>query len=241
MTHPTARPLLSLSLRGTILRPGAVQAAAGALRWLFLPPLVVAALVAWLALDVVLARGATCWRPSRRCSPPPSRCSLLYVVLTTGALFHELGHAAACRYGGAEPGRIGFGVYLVFPAFYTDVTDSYRLGRAGRVRTDLGGFYFNVVVLLLLGLGYLATGNGILLLATLVTHVQMVQQLVPIVRFDGYYVLTDLIGVPDLFARMRPDPGERAAGPSARPAGRGAATDGATSHPGRGCSSWCPR
>jgi putative peptide zinc metalloprotease protein len=202
--HPTARPLLSLSLRGTILPPGAVQAAAGALRWLFLPPLVVAALVAWLALDVVLVLEGDLLAAFQTLLASPEQVLLLYVVLTTGALFHELGHAAACRYGGAEPGRIGFGVYLVFPAFYTDVTDSYRLGRAGRVRTDLGGFHFNVVVLLLLGLGYLATGNGILLLATLVTHVQMVQQLVPIVRFDGYYVLTDLIGVPDLFARMRP-------------------------------------
>ena len=38
---------------------------------------------------------------------------------------------------------MGTGLYLVWPAFYTDVTDSYRLGRAGRLRTDLGGLYFN--------------------------------------------------------------------------------------------------
>ena len=55
-----------------------------------------------------------------------------------------------CRYGGAEPGEIGVGVYIVFPAFYTDVTDSYRLGRGGRVRTDLGGLYFNVLTVLAL-------------------------------------------------------------------------------------------
>ena len=38
------------------------------------------------------------------------------------------------------------GLYLVWPAFYTDVTDSYRLGRGGRLRTDLGGLYFNAIV-----------------------------------------------------------------------------------------------
>ena len=42
-------------------------------------------------------------------------------------------------------GRSASGLYLVYPAFYTDVTDSYRLDRAGRVRTDLGGVYFNVL------------------------------------------------------------------------------------------------
>ena len=41
---------------------------------------------------------------------------------------------------------MGAGMYLVWPAFYTDVTDTYRLGRGGRVRTDLGGLYFNAIV-----------------------------------------------------------------------------------------------
>ena len=41
---------------------------------------------------------------------------------------------------------MGAGLYLIWPAFYTDVTDSYRLARAGRVPTDLGGLYFNAIV-----------------------------------------------------------------------------------------------
>ena len=32
----------------------------------------------------------------------------------------------------------------------------------------------------------------------------MVQQLIPVVRFDGYFILSDLAGVPDLFARVGP-------------------------------------
>lgn len=201
---PTARPLLSLALRGTILPPKAVRVLAAGLRWLFLSPVVVAALLAWVALDVVLILDADLLTAFEQLLSAPAQLLVLYALLTSGALFHELGHAAACRYGGAVPGTIGFGVYLVFPAFFTDVTDSYRLGRAGRVRTDLGGLYFNVLLLLLLGLGHQLTGNGILLLAVFIMHVQMIQQLIPIVRFDGYYILADLIGVPDLFARLRP-------------------------------------
>ena len=204
LPRPTARPLLSLALRGTILRPRATVAVAGVLRWLFLPPVVVATVLAWVALDVILLVSADLLSAFQALLASPAQLVVLYVLLTAGALFHELGHAAACRYGGATPGTVGFGVYLVFPAFYTDVTDSYRLGRAGRLRTDLGGLYFNVVGLLVLGAGYLLTGQGIWLLAILVTHVQMVQQLIPVVRFDGYYVLADLIGVPDLFARLGP-------------------------------------
>ena len=105
---------------------------------------------------------------------------------------------------GPSPGAIGVGLYIVFPAFYTDVTDSYRLGRAGRVRTDLGGLYFNAWCVVALGLAYLQTGEGVLLLSGLVMQIQMLQQLIPVVRFDGYYVLADLAGVPDLFSRVGP-------------------------------------
>ena len=70
---------------------------------------------------------------------------LTFVLTAASAGFHEFGHAAACRYGGAKPGVIGGGIYLVWPVFFTDVTDSYRLDRRGRLRTDLGGLYFNML------------------------------------------------------------------------------------------------
>ena len=87
---------------------------------------------------------------------------LLLMVLgltVLSMLFHECGHAAACRYGGARPGVIGMGFYVVWPAFFTNVTDAYRLGRAGRIRTDLGGVYFNAVFALALAAAYLTTGT----------------------------------------------------------------------------------
>src|SRR5207237_7454780 len=68
---------------------------------------------------------------------------LLLVILSAG--FHELGHAAALRYAGGTPRSFGFGMYLMYPVFFTDVSDSYRLWRWARVRPDLGGFYFNLV------------------------------------------------------------------------------------------------
>ena len=131
----------------------------------------------------------------------------LLIVLglsVVSAVFHECGHAAGCRYGGARPGKIGVGIYLVWPAFFTNVTDSYRLSRAGRLRTDLGGLYFNAVFMLALAGIYAATSSEVLLLVIAFTHLEMLEQLMPFVRFDGYFILSDLIGVPDLFARVAP-------------------------------------
>lgn len=199
-----ARPLLALTAKGTLVPSRIVGHLAAALAPLFWPPLVAVVLVGLVAADVALVTRGDLWAAIGEVFATPTIALLIYALLTASALVHELGHAAACRYGGARPGEIGFGLYLVFPAFYTDVTDSYRLGRTGRVRTDLGGLYFNALTVLVLAAGYLATGSGVLLLTALVLQVQMLQQLIPVVRFDGYYVLSDLAGVPDLFARVGP-------------------------------------
>jgi putative peptide zinc metalloprotease protein len=130
---------------------------------------------------------------------------LIVLGLTViSAAFHECGHATGCRYGGARSGLIGVGIYLVWPSFFTNVTDSYRLSRAGRLRTDLGGLYFNLIFMLALAGIYAATSAEILLLVIAITHLEMLEQLLPFVRFDGYFILSDLAGVPDLFARVVP-------------------------------------
>jgi putative peptide zinc metalloprotease protein len=49
-----------------------------------------------------------------------------------------------------------------------------------------------------------ATSAEVLLLVIAVTHLEMLEQLMPFVRFDGYFILSDLVGVPDLFARVAP-------------------------------------
>ena len=134
----------------------------------------------------------------------PGLLILVIVVTVFSAGFHEFGHAAGARRGGATPGAMGAGIYLVWPAFYTDVTDSYRLGRWGRVVTDLGGLYFNAIVAVAIGGVWWATQYDALLLVIATQILQMVRQLTPLVRFDGYHVLADVTGVPDLFQRIKP-------------------------------------
>ena len=99
---------------------------------------------------------------------------------------------------------MGAGIYLVWPAFYTDVTDAYRLPRPARLRTDLGGIYFNAfVAVLTLGI-WLATGIEALLLLIAIQMLEIVKNLSPVIRADGYHILSDATGVPDLYAHMGP-------------------------------------
>jgi putative peptide zinc metalloprotease protein len=198
-----ADPLLALRYRAAVVPPRLVRAAARMLRPLFMP-LVVGAALSWLlALDIWLAGHGLSGAVRELFAYPVLLLALLGLVIVS-AVWHELGHATACTYGGATPGAMGVGLYVIWPAFYTDVTDAYRLRRGGRLRTDLGGVYFNALFSLAAGGAYFATRFEPLLALVAVQHFQIIQQLTPLMRLDGYYVITDLVGVPDILSRVKP-------------------------------------
>ena len=201
---PRANPLLALRARGTLLPERTANAVGTLLRPLFRWPMVVAVLVSVLALDYWVFLGHGLGRGLGEILRDPVDLLVIVGLSVVSALFHECGHASGCRCGGARTGVIGFGIYLVYPSFFTNVTDSYRLSRAGRLRTDLGGLYFNLVFMLVLGGVYAATSSELLLVVIAVTHLEMLEQLLPFARYDGYFILSDLVGVPDLFARVVP-------------------------------------
>jgi putative peptide zinc metalloprotease protein len=201
---PKANPLLALRARGTLLPGRAANAAGMLLRPLFRGPVVAAVAASLAAMDYWLFAVHGLGGGLQQVLRNPVDLLIVAGLSVVSAMVHECGHAAGCRYGGARPGVIGVGIYLVWPSFFTNVTDSYRLSRAGRLRTDLGGLYFNAVFMLALAGIYAATSDQLLLLVIALTHLEMLEQLLPFVRFDGYFILSDLIGVPDLFARVAP-------------------------------------
>jgi len=201
---PRANPLLALRFRLTLVPPPATRLLARLFAPFFFGPVVVLGLVGLVLADVWLFREASLRSAvDAFLSDPPMLLSILGILLAS-TLVHEFGHAAACRYGGAQPGKIGAAVFLVFPAFFTDVTQSYRLGRAGRVRTDLGGVYFNALTIAALTVFYVQTRSAAVLIAIVFVHAEALQQLWPLGRLDGYFVVADLVGVPDLFGRIGP-------------------------------------
>jgi putative peptide zinc metalloprotease protein len=196
--------ILTLKLRGTLIPEAGVQHIARLFAPLFAPPVVVVLLGLLAAADVWLVRSGRILPAFAGTLTHPLLLLVVLGLSLVSILFHEFGHAAACRYGGARPGRIGMGLYVLWPAAFTNVTDSYRLGRAGRIRVDLGGVYFNAIFAVVLAGTYLATGYGPLPAAVVLVHMELFEQLLPSLRFDGYLIMTDLIGVPDMFQRVGP-------------------------------------
>jgi putative peptide zinc metalloprotease protein len=199
-----SNPLLALRWRFVLSSERLTNRLTAPFAHLFHRPIVALVIAAFVGVSawVLLVRGLA--QGMRQALYSPGLLILIFVLTIVSAGFHEFGHAAACRYGGARPGVMGAGIYLVWPAFYTDVTDAYRLGRGGRLRTDLGGLYFNAIFLLGVVGAWAVTGYEAFLLAVPLQLFQMLHQLLPFVRMDGYYILSDLTGVPDLFARIKP-------------------------------------
>ncbi|MCO5178244.1 MAG: hypothetical protein M9890_14915 [Thermomicrobiales bacterium] len=196
---------LAVRMRLRMLGPRVIDPVARLLRWLYWPPLMVAMLVMvglghlWLYADHGVRQD---WL--MQVLVEPHKVMLLFGIIAVGGMIHELGHAAALRYGGGQVRSIGVGWYLFYPVFYTDVTDSYRLGRWAKVRTDLGGFYFHLLFTFGLIIGYQFSGIDLLLIGAVAINIEVVRQSLPFLRLDGYWTLTDLTGVPDLVSQIGP-------------------------------------
>lgn len=201
-----AAPLLALRLRRGLVPEPVHRRLTQALTVLFRPLIVAAVLAAFVATELWLVLGLRHDVTAAFLTLARSPGLLLGVAGLTiaSAAFHELGHAAAARYGGARPGALGVGVYLIWPVFYTDVTDAYRLGRRGRLRTDLGGVYFNLVFLITTAAAYAVRPSAPLLVYLIVGQTETLRQFLPFIRLDGYHIVSDLAGVPNLFAYLRP-------------------------------------
>ncbi len=128
-------------------------------------------------------------------------------ALLFAKLCHEFGHALMARRAGCRVHSMGLAFMLMFPLFYTDVSDAWRVtDRRSRLLIGAGGVLAELllacVALLawsLLPDGPLRTAAFLLGAATWITT--LVVNLNPFMRFDGYFLLGDLWGVDNLQPR----------------------------------------
>ena len=122
-------------------------------------------------------------------------------------IFHELGHAwVATRYGAAVP-TMGVSFLVMVPVLYTDTSAAWRLtSRRQRMTIDAAGLLaeFSVAAMALFLWSFLPDGairTGAFVLATTSLATSLLVNASPFMRFDGYYILSDLLGVPNLAPR----------------------------------------
>lgn len=133
--------------------------------------------------------------------------AILGITLTITAL-HEFAHGLACKHFGGDVREMGvLLIYYVLPAFYCNVTDIYRMGRKHeRMWVIFAGIYWQLLVSALGGLLWLiATPYTLLADLSLLVFIggsfNILINCNPLIKLDGYYALSQALGVVNLQGR----------------------------------------
>jgi putative peptide zinc metalloprotease protein len=119
-------------------------------------------------------------------------------------LLHEVAHSVACRRFGGETREAGLLLLLFIPLPYVDVTSAWRFGsKWHRIIVSAAGMYVEAFVAALAAIVWTHTTSEIVqhhainVLAT-AGFVTILFNMNPLMRFDGYYILSDLFDLPNL-------------------------------------------
>lgn len=126
------------------------------------------------------------------------------IALTFAKLCHEFGHAFMAKRAGCRVQSMGLAFMVLLPMFYTDVSDAWRVrDRRSRLLIGAGGVLAELVLAVLALLAWSLLPDGPLrtaafMLASATWITTLLINLNPFMRFDGYFLLTDLWGVDNL-------------------------------------------
>lgn len=128
-----------------------------------------------------------------------------WCALLVAFLLHESAHALAVKHFGGVLQSGGVMLYFGAPAFFVDTSDIWRAPRRARIAVSAAGSFADLLVGGVAALTALLIGDplgaSIAFKLALVCYVAVLFNLNPLLELDGYYVLVDLLRMPDLRRR----------------------------------------
>lgn len=138
----------------------------------------------------------------------PDNLFLMGVVFVATKLWHELGHGVICKRLGGQVPEFGAMLLVLVPSPYVDATAAWAFkSKWQRMAVGAGGMIFELFVAAIAAFVWLRTPEGstlhqvaynVLFLSSVATVVFNAN---PLMRFDGYYILSDWLEVPNLAHR----------------------------------------
>jgi putative peptide zinc metalloprotease protein len=181
-------------------------------RWCFSRWFVVGGLIVALVAVMQLIVHASQFRqqlPQLHEFLSPSNLLWLAVAFAGVKVLHELGHALACKHYGGECHEMGVMLLFFVPCLYCNVTDSWMLqSRWHRIAVSAAGIVVELMLAAIAVLCWRFFQPGLLQTIALNTIIVCSVGTLffngnPLLRYDGYFVLADLVGIPNLWQESR--------------------------------------
>ncbi len=135
----------------------------------------------------------------------PTEAAILLALAFFLTFMHELGHSVVISHYDRKVKSAGFLIYFGSPAFFVEATDSLMLERRQRILQASAGPLTELVIAGVASLAIFAFPDGpvssLLYKFALLNYIVIFLNLVPLLELDGYFILSDLIQVPDLRPR----------------------------------------
>lgn len=122
-------------------------------------------------------------------------------------MLHEMAHAYTAKYFKIHVPTMGMAFLVLFPVLYTNVTNAWKLeSRRSRFLISAAGVITELILAGLATWGWYLTEFGLLhsmffLVSSTTWITSLLMNCNPAMRFDGYYLLTDLVGIDNLQQR----------------------------------------
>lgn len=137
----------------------------------------------------------------------PGNLGWLYLCMVGIKFFHELGHGLACKRFGGDVHDTGIMLMIFTPLPYVDASASWTFRpKMHRMIVDAAGMYVEFFIAAVAAVVWAYTGNSLMgRLAYNVMFISSVSTVLfnlnPLLRFDGYYLLSDGFDLPNLYGR----------------------------------------
>ncbi|MGI9516048.1 MAG: hemolysin D, partial [Pirellulaceae bacterium] len=134
----------------------------------------------------------------------PMSWAFLAVVLAFTKILHEFGHGLSCKKFGGECHEMGFMLLVLTPCLYCNVSDSWTLpNKWHRAAIGAAGIYVELILATIATFVWWNTDPGLvnqlaLQMMTICSISTVLFNGNPLLRFDGYYILADVMEVPNL-------------------------------------------
>jgi multidrug efflux pump subunit AcrA (membrane-fusion protein) len=132
---------------------------------------------------------------------------LAWIILGVVTLLHEFAHGLTCKHYGGEVHEVGFLLMLFMPCFYCNVSDSWLFReKRKRLLVMLAGGYCDLVLWSLAVFVWRLTHSQTIVhyIACVVLSIcggRVLLNFNPLMRLDGYYLLSDWAEIPNLRKR----------------------------------------